>query len=292
MRAGIHAHPVPYPRPTWLPESVWPFQTSALHVDGTRIAITDIGHGPAVVFVHTGFWSFIWREVMLRLAGEFRCICFDPPGTGQSDRLPASRISLDRAARTLTEIVETLDLDQVTLAFHDLGGLSGIAGAARVADRIGALCAVNAFAWKPEGLAFRGMLSLMGSTAMAELDARLLLLPRVAGSPFGVGRHFEERAWEAFVAGIGPQGVRAFHAYMRDAARGESIYDDVDSALAGPLRRLPLATVFGERNDPFGFQLRWKKLFPLAKQFVVPRGNHFPMCDDPDLVAKVIRGLW
>ncbi len=287
-----HARPVARQRPTWLPESVWPFQTTALQLDGTRIAITDVGHGPVVVFVHTGFWSLVWRELMLRLAGEFRCICFDAPGTSQSDRPPVEHITLDKAARTLTGIIEALDLDQVTLVFHDLGGLTGIAGAAPVADRIRALCAVNSFAWKPEGLAFRGMLRLMGSTAVTELDARLGLLPRVTGSSFGVGRHFEQRGREAFLAGIGTQGVRAFHAYMRDAVRSESIYEDVERAIIGPLRELPLVTVFGERNDPFGFQLRWKKLFPLAQQLVVPNGNHFPMCDDPDLVVKAIRLLW
>jgi pimeloyl-ACP methyl ester carboxylesterase len=47
-------------------------------------------------------------------------------------------------------------------------------------------------------------------------------------------------------------------------------------------------TIFGERNDPFGFQARWKALFPDAQQFVIPRGNHFPMCDDPQFVAETI----
>jgi haloalkane dehalogenase len=134
------------------------------------------------------------------------------------------------------------------------------------------------------------MLSLMGSTAITELDARFLLLPRVTASPFGLGRRIGDAGRKAFLAGIDTEGVRAFHAYMRDALRSESIYHDLDLALTGSLRKLPLVTVFGERNDPFGFQLRWQKLFPLAKQFVVPKGNHFPMCDDPDLVANAIRG--
>ena len=62
------------------------------------------------------------------------------------------------------------------------------------------------------------------------------------------------------------------------------------SAIAtGPFRRLPLLTIFGERNDPLGFQPQWKQLFPNSRQVTVPKGNHFPMCDDPDLVADAIR---
>jgi pimeloyl-ACP methyl ester carboxylesterase len=158
----LTARKTPLARPAWLPESVWPFQTSAIEVEGSKIAITDVGQGPVLLFVHTGFWSFIWRDVLLRLAPDFRCICFDAPGTGRSDRLPAGSISLDRASRALTAIIRTLDLKDITLVVHDLGGPSGIAGAARVPDRIRGLCAVNAFAWRPSGIAFRGMLAFLG----------------------------------------------------------------------------------------------------------------------------------
>src|SRR5215470_18923104 len=144
-------HLDPLERPTWLEESVWPFQTSALEVEGSRIAVTDVGQGPVLLFVHTGFWSFIWRDVISRLAGEFRCVCFDAPGTGRSDRIPPAYISLDRASRVVTALIQALDLADITLIVHDLGGPSGIAGAAPVADRIGALCAINTFAWKPSG---------------------------------------------------------------------------------------------------------------------------------------------
>jgi pimeloyl-ACP methyl ester carboxylesterase len=278
-------------RPLWLPESVWPFQTSALEIDGSRIAITDVGQGPILLFVHTGFWSFIWREVILRLAPEFRCICFDAPGTGQSDRLPAGSISLERASRALTAVIQALNLTDITLVVHDLGGPSGIAGAALVPTRIRGLCAVNAFAWKPSGALFRGMLALMGSTPMREFSAWTGILARVTSSAFGVGRHLDEPSRKAFYAGIGRQGLRAFHGYLRDARKSEAIYNQLEHALTGPFRRLPLLTIFGERNDPLGFQPRWKRLFSDARQVVVTKGNHFPMCDDPDLVAASIREL-
>src|SRR5579864_1569892 len=202
----LTARITPLARPTWLPESVWPFQTSAIEVEGSKIAITDVGRGPVLLFVHTGFWSFIWRDVILRLAPDFRCICFDAPGTGQSDRLPVDSISLDRASRALTAIIRTLNLQDITLVVHDLGGPSGIAGAARVPDRIRGLCAVNAFAWKPSGVPFRGMLALMGSAFMREFDALTGLIPRITAGSFGVGRRLDPAARRAFYAGIGRQG--------------------------------------------------------------------------------------
>ena len=281
----------PLVRPAWLPETQWPLQTYRLESDGCGIAVTDVGEGPVLLFVHTGFWSFIWRDVILRLAGDFRCVCFDAPGTGQSDPLPTGSISLERAAQALIAVIETLDLRDITLVFHDLGGPSGIAGAARVPERIRGLCAVNAFAWKPSGAPFRGMLALMGNPLMREFDAFTQLIPRITRTAFGVGRNLDDPGRDAFYAGIGRQGVRTFHAYLRDARTSQPIYDRLEHALTRAFRHLPLFTIFGERNDPLGFQPRWKKLFPEAQQIVVSKGNHFPMCDDPDLVARSIREL-
>jgi haloalkane dehalogenase len=104
-----------------------------------------------------------------------------------------------------------------------------------------------------------------------------------------VGRHLDVAGRKAFLAGIGSQGVRAFHRYLQDARKSKTIYEPLRTALAGPFRALPLLTIFGERNDPLGFQPQWKELYPEARQVVVKNGNHFPMCDAPDLVAISIR---
>ena len=38
----------PLPRPEWLPESVWPFQTAFLKFEGCKLAVTDVGKGPVL----------------------------------------------------------------------------------------------------------------------------------------------------------------------------------------------------------------------------------------------------
>jgi haloalkane dehalogenase len=76
---------------------------------------------------------------------------------------------------------------------------------------------------------------------------------------------------------------------LSDALHSEPLYARVERALTVEFRRLPVLTIFGERNDPFEFQKRWKRLFPGARQVLVPNGHHFPMCDDPTLVASSIR---
>jgi pimeloyl-ACP methyl ester carboxylesterase len=111
----------------------------------------------------------------------------------------------------------------------------------------------------------------------------------LTATSFGVGRYMDTPSRAAFFKGMGTRGRRAFHNYIRDARQCDKLYEEIARALAGPLSGLPLLTIFGERNDPFGFQQRWKALFPGARQVVVSKGNHFPMCDDPGLVAEEIR---
>src|SRR5262249_43980953 len=61
-------------RPGWLPSSAWPWETYALNRPEGRIAVTDTGEGPTLLFVHVGSWSFVWRDVLLRLQNDFRCV--------------------------------------------------------------------------------------------------------------------------------------------------------------------------------------------------------------------------
>ena len=287
--AGRTARRTTLARPGWLPQTVWPFETFGLEVDGSVLAVTDAGQGPALLFVHVGTWSFVWRDVIMRLAREFRCICFDAPGNGRTRDAEGIEVNLERASRAAAGVIEGLDLQDLTLVPHDLGGLAGLAAVGRTPERVRGIVAINAFAWKPEGAAFRGMLSLIGSGFAREIDVLTGFIPRLTTASFGVGRYLDAPSRAAFFRGMGTRERRAFHDYIHDARECDRLYDEIALALDGPLSGLPLLTIFGERNDPFGFQERWKALFPAARQVVVRKGNHFPMCDDPNLVAETIR---
>jgi pimeloyl-ACP methyl ester carboxylesterase len=274
-------------RPEWLPERVWPFETSSCDIDGSAIAFTDVGSGPVLLFVHTGLCSFIWRDVIERLSSRFRCIGFDAPGTGRSGRRDG-RVRLELAARAVAGLIGRLGLTEFDLVVHDLGGLAGVAGAARTSATVRGVIAINAFAWRPEGRALRAMLRIVGSGIAREIDALANLVPRITATSFGVGRHFDAASRRAFRVPLDRGGVRSFHDYLRDALHAESLHAEASRALDMQFADAAVTTIFGERNDPFHFQKEWRRRFPNAVQLVIPRGNHFPMCDDPAFVANAI----
>ena len=91
--------------------------------DGTRIHYKDWGSGRPVVFSHG--WplhSDSWEAQMLHLASNgFRCIAHDRRGHGRSSQ-PWTGNDMDTYADDLAELIEALDLRDVTLVGFSTGG--------------------------------------------------------------------------------------------------------------------------------------------------------------------------
>jgi non-heme chloroperoxidase len=90
--------------------------------DGVTLFFTDEGAGPCVVFTHS--WALNsdqWHYVVAGLLDEgFRCVTYDRRGHGRSDR-HGGGWDMDRLADDLAQLIEHLDLKEVTLVGHSMG---------------------------------------------------------------------------------------------------------------------------------------------------------------------------
>ena len=134
------------------------------------------------------------------------------------------------------------------------------------------------------------MLRVMGGPTATGLLGSLRVIPRMTRSKFGVGRHYDRTDKQAF---FGPYRQRRaagrnFHRVMGSIRHSGDLFEHAESALGNELAGTPALLVFGEKNDPFGFADIWRTHFPHAVSRVIDGGNHFPMCDDPDIVATWI----
>ncbi|NYE59434.1 non-heme chloroperoxidase [Duganella sp. 1224] len=91
--------------------------------DGTTLYYKDWGSGPAVVFSHGYPLSAdAWEYQMLFLMQQgFRVIAFDRRGFGRSSQ-PAGGYDYDTFADDLAALINALNLKQVTLVGHSMGG--------------------------------------------------------------------------------------------------------------------------------------------------------------------------
>ena len=282
--------PTTVTRPEWLPESEYPFHLRSLELGDNTVTYIDEGEGPALMFVHTGMWSFIFRDVIALLRDDFRCITLDFPGYGLSPEPQTGDLDLESQSELLTRFVEALDLDDITLVLHDLGGVVGMGFAATHPDRVTKMVLANTFAWKPQGKGLVRMLGIVSSKPVAALDRATRLIPRITTTKNGVGLHLGQDGKKAF---LGPfrerRRIGRFHTLMGDALTADGLYARIEAATAGVLKDRPVLTIFGEKNDPFGFQDRHHATFPDHESLILAKGNHFPMMDDPDLFANTVR---
>ncbi len=289
MQAGATTLTKPLDRPEWLPHEEWPFEPRVLEVDDHRIHLIDEGDGPVLLFVHAGLWSFIWRDVILRLRHRFRCIALDFPDSGLSTGAPDFRPSLLNHSRVLEQVADALSLKDITLVVHDLGGPVGLAFAIRRPELIRGLVVARSFAWPPRFL-LQGMLKLMGGSVVRGVMTRTNLLMRATSSRFGVGRRLGTGGRRAFLGPMDDRSRRAtIHLLMRDTSRYRSLLGEIKRGLETSLSRQPFLMIIGKRNDPIRYyEKRWESLFPDASRTIMGNGYHFPMCDDPDLFASSI----
>jgi len=112
-----------------------------VEIPAGTIAYRERGEGPALVFVHgVGVNGDLWRHVAPPLAGEFRCVVPDLPFGSHAHPLRADAdLSLPGMARIVADLLEALDLDDVTIVANDTGGAVSQWLVGHHAERVSAL---------------------------------------------------------------------------------------------------------------------------------------------------------
>ncbi|MEE1822394.1 alpha/beta hydrolase [Streptomyces sp. BE20] len=111
-----------------------------------NIRVTGRADGPVVVLAHGfGCDQNMWRLVVPALAGDYRVVLFDYVGSGRSDASAWTEdrySSLDGYARDVVEVVEELDLRDVTFVGHSVSAMVGVLAAAAAPERFSRLVMV------------------------------------------------------------------------------------------------------------------------------------------------------
>jgi pimeloyl-ACP methyl ester carboxylesterase len=110
-----------------------------------ELALTDSrGEGSPVVFVH-GFSNdrFVWEDAARALPEQYRPICYDLRGHGDSGWSIEGRYHLFDHASDLARVFDALGLERAALVGHSLGGNVATLFAARNPERVRSLVLVD-----------------------------------------------------------------------------------------------------------------------------------------------------
>ena len=111
----------------------------------------DEGRGAPVLLLHgEPTWSYLYRKMIPPIAGRHRVIAPDYIGFGRSDK-PTDRdwYSYDRHVDSIVQLIEALDLEDVTLVVQDWGGPIGLRVAVEHERRFAGLVILNTGIMRP-----------------------------------------------------------------------------------------------------------------------------------------------
>lgn len=259
------------------------------------IRYRDTGAGPPIVFVHGLLVDgTLWRKVVPRLEGRFRCIVPDwPLGSHTVAMRRDADLTPRGVAALIGELLEALDLRDVTLVANDTGGALAQMLVATRPERVGRLVLTPCDAFenflppmfRPLQLAARvpGLLTL----ALQPLRFRA---PRRLPLAFGwlTKRPVPGEVTDGWVRPFFTQ-----RAIRRDAARFTRAIRPRDLLdAAARLRRFDrpvlIAWATEDRFFPFEHARRLAAIFPDARVEEISGSRSFAPEDRPDRVAELV----
>ena len=134
-----------------LDRKIYPFEGKYAQVDGHHLHYLDEGQGAPVLMLHGNpSWSIYYRNLVLALRNEYRCIVPDHIGCGLSDKPKDSEYeySFVQRAHDVQTLLEHLNVsEKITLVLHDWGGLIGMLYATQNIDKISRIVLLNTAAF-------------------------------------------------------------------------------------------------------------------------------------------------
>jgi len=170
-----------------------PFETKFALADGLKIAYTEVGAGPPVVFLHgVGSLRDVWNDQLLGLSERFHCIAVEYRGYGDSEIPPLKNlaaddgdprsISRDAFARDVFAVMDAAGVQRAHLCGLSLGGVVAFACFARKPERVLSLALADSFAYYPHGIESVGerlsALAALGMERFAATRAARILRPK------------------------------------------------------------------------------------------------------------------
>lgn len=267
-----------------------------------RMSYLDEGAGEPIVMLHGNpTWSFYWRNLILALSGEYRCIAPDHIGCGLSDKPTAAEYDFRLKSRVddLEALLDSLALtSHITLVVQDWGGMIGLGYAARHPDRIKCIVATNTGCSRlPKAKGFPWSLWLGRNTRLGAW----LILNRNAFVKFAA-------KWCVTRKPLSPE-VKAMYLQPYDTPAHRLAVlkfvqniplkpTDIDYDLvvkveesAAKFAGVPVRLLWGMKDFVFDeyFLKEWQRLYPHAQTSTWPDCGHYLLEDAGDEVIPLIR---
>jgi pimeloyl-ACP methyl ester carboxylesterase len=217
-----------------------------VEVDDLKLAYRELGSGPPVLLLHG--WptsSFLWRDVITPIARQNRVVALDLPGFGASDKPLGIRYGFDLFDRALDGFLAALEIDEVAIAVHDLGGPVGLHWALHRPERVTKLALLNTLVY-PEFS--EAVMEFIKACSTPELREQLTS-PEGLEAAMRLGLADEANLTEEALQAVRePFRSAESRRALADAGIGVEFEGFVEIARLLPSLRIPVRIVYGAKD--------------------------------------------
>lgn len=279
------------PTSTWINRDLFPFQSRFIEIDGHQMHYIDEGEGPIILFSHgTPEWSFGWRDLVLGLRNQFRCIAPDLLGMGLSDKPADADYSCTAHAGRLSEFIQKLGLHHICIVANDFGLSIGLSQAISDPENVRRISIFNGWMWRLDtdphyAKPARMMNSWFGRVMYQQFNFPVnVVMPAAFGNqkknlPKEVHRHYKMALPNA-------DARVATYAFAGELLRANDWWDSLWQQRE--VLKDKLGLIFWGMKDSFvpAYELeKWIQAFPEAQVIRCPEAGHFVQEEEPELMV-------
>ncbi|NDJ77371.1 MAG: alpha/beta fold hydrolase, partial [Chloroflexi bacterium] len=264
----------------WIDPALYPYTSQTFQVPAGTMRYLDEGQGQPIVMVHGNpVWSFVYRKLVAALRDKFRCIAPDHIGFGQSDK-PADWSYLPQEhAANLERLLESLDLDGITLVVQDWGGPVGLSYAIAHPERVQRLVILNTWLWPvDDDWYYRAFSGIVGGPLGRLLCRRINLFVRfVVPTAYGDRRKLTKEIHRHYFDALPTPDQRNGTWVFPQQIIGSTAWLGELWAQRARLAEKPALLAWGMKDIAFREKelKRWMQLFPQAEVTRFPEAGHY-----------------
>ena len=272
-------------------QELYPFTSRWFDSSRGRVHYVDEGSGTPILLCHGNpTWSFLYRDIIKALRGQFRCIAPDYLGFGLSERPTGFGYAIDEHIGVVGELVDHLGLDGYLSMGQDWGGPVSLGVGVARADRVRGVVLGNTWFWPVDYVAMKVLDPLLGPVVRQLILRRNVfvdwLIPRATAASLtgDVMDHYR---------GVQPTpAARVGVAKMPDEILGarpllQRLADEVPARLGAT----PALLVWGMKDfafTPGRYLPRMLETFPDNVLVELPHAKHYIQEDAPEIIAEAI----
>lgn len=282
--------------PEWLDRGEYPFEPHEFQLSPGTMRYVDEGRGKPLVMVHGNpYWSFEYRRLISHFSGKRRCVAPDLLGFGLSDKPGEWGYLPQQHAESLEELLDSLDLREITMVVNDWGGPVGLAYAIEHPERIESVVVTNSWLWSvADDWYYRAFSGFVGGAIGRFLIRRFNFFARgVVRRVFGDKKKLTAELHKQITAPLATPDERKGSWVFPGQIVGASDWLEELWERRGRLEGKVKLIVWGMKDIAFREKEleRWRQAFPGARVLRLPQAGHFVAEEAPEPLIEAIEGL-